>query len=63
MIQEHEYYLWKPIGYWSGLHCDAERRHGTTQKERLTKVWTVFMQRPYLEESHSIIKTDCQALR
>lgn len=61
--QEQDDMQLKPVGYWSRLMCSAERNYDMRHEECLDVVWSVLLPRPYLEETHFIVRTDHQTLR
>ena len=62
LFQTHEDGKGYPIGYWSRILHNAERRYCTTERECLAVVWAVTILRPYLEHTFFTLYTDHQPL-
>lgn len=62
-LKEQEDKSLKPIGYLFRSPRDVKTRCDIAYKKRLSVKWAVRLLRPYLEQSHFIIRIDGQTLR
>jgi transposase InsO family protein len=63
LLQEEEDRSLRPIGFWSRQCTKAECNYSATEKEALAVVWGIRICRPYLENTHFVVRSDHQALR
>ena len=63
LLQEQEEDVWHPVGYWSKLLNETERRYSPTERECYAIVWAMRTLRPYLEGVRLKVRTDHAALR
>ena len=63
LLQEQEDDVWHPVGYWSKLLNETERRYYPTERECYAIVWAMRTLRPYLEGVRFKLRTEHAALR
>ena len=63
LLQAQEDDVWHPVGYWSKLLNEKERRYSPTNRECYAIVWAMRTLRPYLEGVRFKVRTGHAALR